>query len=288
MEKKATRIYLFWTFACAWVLQITASLLDKNGGMLFGGLLAVSMYVPLFATWMARKSLSGMGWKPVLKRKKRYYLIAWFFPTVLGTIGAVLYYLLFSNRLDWSAPMVVAQIGASGLEKLAEQGLNVKRLMGISFIQAITYAPWLNMLFAVGEEAGWRGFLYPNLKASYGVNVGRVLGGVIWGVWHWPVMLLAGYEYGKDYIGAPVLGPILFCVFTVVAGIILDELYEKTESIWAPALGHGAINAFAGVTVMMLNPDYANALILGPSMIGVIGGLPMILAAVWICYRRKQ
>ena len=46
------------------------------------------------------------------------------------------------------------------------------------------------------------------------------------GVWHWPVIILAGYEYGTDYIGSPILGPLVFCLFTIAGGILLDFVYE--------------------------------------------------------------
>ena len=51
------------------------------------------------------------------------------------------------------------------------------------------------------------------------------------------------------------------------------------------ALCHGAINAFAGVPTLVLNPAYANGLLLGPLMVGLIGGLPMILLAAVLCIR---
>ena len=41
--------------------------------------------------------------------------------------------------------------------------------------------------------------MMPHLKAQLGLLNGRLLGGVIWGVWHWPLMLLVGYEYGTNY-----------------------------------------------------------------------------------------
>lgn len=288
MERTAVKKYLFWTFLLAWILQIVASVVVGKNGAYFSVLLSITMFIPLLGTWIAKKNLKGIGWKPIIKKRKRYYIAAWFFPAILGGIGAVLYYLIFSNRLDLTGQMLLAQVGEEGLKKLTEQGLSIEKLLVISAIQALTYAPWLNMLFAVGEETGWRGFLYPYLKKQYGVNKGRIIGGIIWGVWHWPVMILAGYEYGSDYVGAPILGLIIFCIFTISVGIILDVLYEKAGSIWAPALGHGAINAFAGVPVMVLHPDFNNALILGPLMIGIISGIPIIITACYLMRRENR
>lgn len=174
------------------------------------------------------------------------------------------------------------------MAQLEAGGISVKLYVVINLISAITYAPWINMFFAVGEEAGWRGYLYPILKERFGRIKGRILGGVIWGIWHWPIMILIGYEYGKDYWGAPVTGPVLFCVITTVMGIILDESYEKTNCIWFPALMHGGINAFAGVPVLFMNGEFPNEPLLGPLMVGVIGGLPMILLAVLISLKRGK
>ena len=38
---------------------------------------------------------------------------------------------------------------------------------GSSFASAALLAPFLNALFAIGEESGWRGFLYPALSGWF-------------------------------------------------------------------------------------------------------------------------
>ena len=143
------------------------------------------------------------------------------------------------------------------------------------------------MFVALGEEVGWRGALYPYLKEKLGDTKGRIVGGAIWGAWHWPLMIFAGYEYGKEYIGAPVLGPIVFCISTVMMGILLDYVYEKTETIWLPSLMHGATNAFT-IFAYLVKPDYSNMAILGPAYIGIISMIPMIVMAVIICVKKRD
>ena len=113
------------------------------------------------------------------------------------------------------------------------------------------------------------------------------MGGAIWGAWHWPMMIFAGYEYGKEYTGAPVLGPIVFCISTIMMGILLDYVYEKTETIWLPSLMHGAINAFT-IFAYLVKPEYSNMAILGPAYIGIISMIPMIIVAVIICVKTKR
>ena len=282
--KNRLRAYLLWAFGIAWALQLAAGLLYRSGNLAFySPILAVSMFAPMLAVLLAKGKLKGMGWKPRLKGKIRWGLAAWFLPALLGSLGAALYFLLVPAALDLRFTALYAALGEAGVAQMEQNGLSVPLYVGINALVALSYAPWLNMFFAVGEEAGWRGAMYPLLKERFGKAKGRILGGIIWGVWHWPIMLLSGYEYGMVYWGAPVTGPLLFCLIATAMGIILDYLYEKTGCIWVPALCHGAINAFAGVPTLVLNPAYGNQLLLGPLMIGLVGGLPMILLAAWLC-----
>lgn len=287
-KKRSFFFYLLWAFGLAWLLQIAAGISYRKGyAASYTIILALSMFTPMLAVLLAGGKLKGMGWKPRLKGKIRWILAAWFVPALLGSLGAALYFLLVPEALDLQFTALYAALGEAGLAQMEQSGLSIPLYVALNFIVALSYAPWINMFFAIGEEAGWRGMLYPQLKAHFGKTRGRILGGIIWGVWHWPIMLLAGYEYGSSYWGAPVTGPLLFCLITVAMGILLDALYEKTSCIWIPALCHGAINAFAGVPTLILNPAYSNQLLLGPLMIGLVGGLPLILLAVWIGWRDR-
>ena len=256
--------------------------------MSYSVLLAVSMFAPLLAAVLSGTEIRSIGWKPHIKGNLRWILVAWFAPVALGAAGAALYFLLVPNALDTTFAYIRTSLGVASLSQLESAGLSVQLYAIISTVSAITYAPFVNMLFAVGEEAGWRGTMYPILKEHFGIVKGRLIGGAVWGVWHWPIMLLAGYEYGTTYWGAPVTGPLLFCVITIAMGILFDFLYEKTNCIWVPALCHGAINAFAGVPTLFLNPAYADKLLLGPLMIGVISGLPLVLTAFILSIREKN
>ena len=251
-------------------------------------LLAVSMFAPLLAAVLSGSEIRSIGWKPHIKGNLRWILVAWFAPVALGAAGAALYFLLVPNAFDTTFAYVCTLLGNEGLSQLESNGLSIQTYAIISTVSAITYAPFVNMLFAVGEEAGWRGTMYPILKEHFGIVKGRLIGGAVWGVWHWPIMLLAGYEYGTTYWGAPVTGPLLFCIITITMGILFDFLYGKTSCIWVPALCHGAINAFAGVPTLFLNPAYADKLLLGPLIIGVISGLPLMLTAFILSIREKN
>lgn len=276
-------------FGAAWILQIIASVFFSEGNNpLFTVLATAGMFMPFAGVLTARIPLRGMGWKPHLKGKIRYIFFALWTPALLSVIGGVLFFVIFPHTFDSEYETMRAALEEAGaLEQLEAQGITIPMYNLISVVQAVTYVPFINMIAALGEEVGWRGAMYPYLKEKLGVTKGRIVGGLIWGAWHWPLMILAGYEYGKDYIGAPVLGLIVFCVFTVVGGILLDFVYEKTNTIWMPSLMHGATNAFT-IFNYLIKPEYENMKIFGPVGIGIIGMLPFIVTAVIICVKRRN
>lgn len=289
MDKKKLTIYLTGTFVVAWILQVTGSVCALRGNnAMFTIALSVSMYAPLFGTLIAKVPLKGMGFKPRCKKNLRYFALAWLAPAVFTALGAILYFLIFPQRMDLAGMYIRETAGEAVLAELAGQGITLPLYIVITIMSAVIYAPFINMLFALGEEVGWRGTLNPMLKEHFGRRNGRLIGGVIWGIWHWPVMIIAGYEYGKGYWGEPVLGMVMFCLFTTVSGTLLDYLYEKTKCIWAPALAHGAINAVCSVPMLFLNTAYSDCLTIGPLPIGLISMIPMLIVAVVILWKDKE
>ena len=96
------------------------------------------------------------------------------------------------------------------------------------------------------------------------------------------------YEYGTNYLGAPLLGLVVWCVVCFALNTLLDILYEKTESIWVPAIAHGAFNAIAALPQVLVTPADAYYNVLGPMPIGLIAALPMLAAAVWLTLREMK
>lgn len=288
-HKKGVVRFLVWTFAIAWSLQLVAVwCFHHSAQVIVQLLLIVVMYAPFLGTFLSGAPLKEMGWKPKLKGKLKYVLVAWFVPGLLTVAGAVLYFVVFPEHFDLSGAYLTENMGEGILEQLEAQGLTYPLYILAAVISSFTYAPLLNMLAAVGEEVGWRGVFYPHLKQRFGAGKGCLLGGTIWGIWHWPLIALIGYEYGTAYWGFPVLGMFVFCIFTITMGILCDFLYEKTACIWIPAIAHGAVNAAGTVPIAVCDPDHADYMLLGPSPNGLLAGLPFVLIAAVILWRRKN
>lgn len=95
---------------------------------------------------------------------------------------------------------------AGALEQFEAQGITIPMYLLITSVQAVTIAPFLNMFVALGEEVGWRGALYPYLKKKFGDTKGRIVGGAIWGAWHWPIMILPVMSMEKNISAHRYLG----------------------------------------------------------------------------------
>jgi len=138
---------------------------------------------------------------------------------------------------------------------------------------AFTFGIPFNMIFTFGEEFGWRGYLLLRLAPLGGIP-SAIITGIVWGLWHAPLIIL----YGYNYPGHPLLGVGMMVVFTVALGMIFAWLRFRSGSIWPSTLAHAAINAQAGFGALLLSP--ADSLLRAP--IGLIGLIPMIVFAIWL------
>lgn len=118
----------------------------------------------------------------------------------------------------------------------AAAGIPPAALLASAFFNAILIGPILGLIITFGEEYGWRGYLQGEL-----VHLGRIRGvgllGIIWGVWHWPIIWM-----GYNYPGQPVLGSLLMTAYTVVLSYFLAYAVFKSKGVWTAAYLHALNN----------------------------------------------
>ncbi|WP_243788335.1 CPBP family intramembrane glutamic endopeptidase [Saccharopolyspora gloriosae] len=140
---------------------------------------------------------------------------------------------------------------------------------------------FLNLIPALGEELGWRGWLLPKLM-PLGALPALLIMGVIWGCWHAPLILL-GYNY-PDAPGW--LGVAAMIGMCVLIGAVFGWLRLRSGSVWPAALAHAAFNAAGGSYLLFAEAgehiDTTQATILGWS--GWI--VPLVLVVVLIATGR--
>ena len=297
IEKKRLLLFLGFAFGISW---LTALVIYLTGGIQNSPILSLGgtpvslayllvatayMFGPMIANILTRlitrEGKAGLLLEPKFDHGYWvYWLLAWFLPGVLVILGAAVFFLLFPTHFDPELGIIAQQLEAVGSTTSASPWLIVVS----QIIQAMLLAPLLNAIPTFGEEFGWRGYLQPKLM-PLGGRKAVLLTGVIWGVWHWPVILM-GYNYGLDYFGAPFLGPLAMVWFTVALAVIFGWLSLKAQSVWPAVIGHGALNGIAGIGILLTKGNPSS--LLGPAPTGIIGGLAISLFALVLLVNPKS
>jgi len=278
-------IFLGFAFGIAWiaglVIYLTGGLV--NSPQLVPGLslalvlmATVYMWAPamgnILTRLITREGWKDVGLRPNFKKGWRYWLAGWFLPVILILPGAALFFAIFPQYFDAGLSQVRSLIASvPGLSSISPWTFVIIQLAGGALI-----SPIANSLATFGEEFGWRGYLLPKLM-PLGGRKAMLLIGIIWGIWHWPVIFM-GYEYGFKYPGHPWVGPLLFIWVTFGLGIFLGWLTLRARSIWPAVIGHAAINGIAGAAILVTTGQ-PNPL-LGPLPVGIIGSLGFALVAI--------
>ena len=105
------------------------------------------------------------------------------------------------------------------------------RMFTLAVIGLFINYPLIIIAF-LGEEYGWRYFLMPVMQKKFGMKLGVILLGIVWGLWHIPVDTMF---YTEDSVPQMIVGQIITCVFI---GIFLGYAYLKTNNIWVPVAIH--------------------------------------------------
>lgn len=243
-SEKKLFVYLLVCFTLSWIISF-AAILGKNN-TIFSFAKIIIMFVPLLSVIITNRSIHlkkyGIHMKLKIKENWKNVIVAVWAPILLSTLGAVLYFIIFPDKFSFEFPYISEKLEASGANEV-----NVRVYVLMQVVCAITIAPFINMLFAIGEEVGWRGFMTPLLMRKHGKRLGTIISGTIWGIWHWPLIIFTGYQYGSGYWGAPFTGMFVMLLFTVSLGTLLTYLYTVSHCIWIPSLAHGSINAISGI-----------------------------------------
>lgn len=101
----------------------------------------------------------------------------------------------------------------------------------------------------LGEEPGWRGFLLPRLQARYTDDKYIWVLGLIWAIWHYPLMIIQGLSGIPDVtvMQAIIMQIINLAGFTMaIIGMtfIYVWLYNQTKSIFLMIVFHALSNLF--------------------------------------------
>lgn len=248
-KKKITiQIFLYVIISFGIMYVTGAFYLKKDGYLVKHNLTEVSNFLyllgifsPLIACVILRYS-SGEGFKDGIMLPKFTGHFMWYFIAVL-------------------APLFMGLIGCLLVTCSLHAGFSFKNDYSF-FVNMLNPAisldmVYFNMFILLGEELGWRAYLYDKLEELFSGNHKRavslsvIIGGILWGLWHAQLVVVSGLNYGKDYAGYPYVGIILMCISCIFMGAFLQLLRKKTDSVIAPTLAHAVIDSCIPAIVSM-------------------------------------
>jgi membrane protease YdiL (CAAX protease family) len=271
IDRKGIRAYLLITFGVTYAIELAmvAAGFRANGLPQYAGqlIIAAVMWVPTLGALLTLKlvthePLSSLNLR--FGRLRPYLMTALVVPVAFALVYG-LTWLLGLGQPDWqmqSLGALLASVGADG-SALPQPAL----FWPVLFLVSTLVAPFINGLFGLGEEIGWRGFLLPRLL-PLGKTRAYLLLGVIWGLWHAPLIAV-----GFNYPGYPILGIIWMAGLTTAIGIYFNELTLRERSTILAGWLHGLFNS----------QGYGVWRILFPTVNPLVGGITGLIGiGAWL------
>lgn len=259
--------FLALAFGSTWALAGTGYLLGIKdvGSPGYVVLAAMCMLCPAVAALVQQRILdrapwSGLGlsirgtrWRIVALTSLLAMLIVPLFLLVVHLLGSVIGVEGFGKVSVTSERFIIAvtdlarSAGQDGA--LSSQGDLLARipaglvLVGVA-LGGLLAAFSINLPFMLGEELGWRGYLWQ--RTAHWAGFRRVFfTGVVWGLWHAPLIAM-----GHNYPGYPIAGIGMMVLFCLLLAFLFDWTRTRSGSIWSSCILHGVINGTAGATVL--------------------------------------
>lgn len=288
-DTKRLLIYLSFAFGLTWVIFF-AYILSGNiwaaDGEISGmdQLVSLGMLCPALSMLLTRyvtgegfavtgkdSMLLGISFKD---KKWIYFVIALLLPWVYMELGNALMLLLSPHAFDPHNPELL------GLTD------NERAIVYLQPIAAIVSGVTASFA-ALGEETGWRGYMMPKMIKFWGIQKAVVVGGILWGMWHWPLTYV-GHNFGMEYAGYPFTGFAAMCVMCIFMGIILTFVTCESGSIWPATFLHAINNASPSVLQYFINRENVTGWRSDSAVAFLICLLPMMVIGFFILIKLSK
>jgi membrane protease YdiL (CAAX protease family) len=196
-----------------------------------GLLVALLMWTPAVVSFICRiafrEGLRDVSFRLGGRGSARPLLAAWLLPLAVGVPA---YGIAWAAGLSRFAPPDLARFGMSSLPPAGR--------FTLLLVLTLTLGTLFSALSAAGEEIGWRGFMLTRLVDA-GVPVPLLLSGVLWALWHVPLILTGQYAAGANRF----LSAGLFVVAVSAMGCAIGYLRLTSGSVWPAVFLHASWNA---------------------------------------------
>jgi len=287
IDRKGILAYLLITFGITYAIELALILpgFRADGVPQFLGQLVIAgvMWVPALATLLTIKLVTHEPLRSLNLRfgPLRPYLTA---ALVVPATYALIYgltWLLGLGQPDWQMNALRSLLTGAGADSSTLPQPAV--FWPILFLVSSLVAPFINSIFGLGEEIGWRGFLVPELAKVTNFAGVALISGAMWAVYHFPVLIFADYNAGT---------PVWFGLGCFTLGVIAESfiyawLTLRSGSLWPAAFLHGSHNLWVQSILTPLTRDTGpTKYIIDEFGIGLV--ITCVVAAIIVWCKRGQ
>lgn len=233
-DRRAIGYYLLITFSLSavfYALIIHAGKLGSGYGLYVTGLMWCPGMSAIFTSLLLQRPLALLGWQT---GRASLLFQSYFLPLLYALVAYTAIWIAGWGHF-FDAGFVERAAGNFGWNGLPP----VLTLLFYFIIMGLFGLP-RSVASAMGEEIGWRGFLAPIMYNSLGYTKTSLLTGLIWSLWHFPILIFADYNSGTPtWYG-------LTCFTVMVIGISFAFTWYrlKSGSLWTGVLLHASHNLF--------------------------------------------
>lgn len=247
IDYRRISIFLIAAYAPAYLMDFMIYLIGSEKALMnpfYQSLIVGRMYIPMLGVVLSllimktgvKDGLKMYGLR-IGRRFPQLLLLGASIPYLIYIIGIAYGYLIgfpVMNPVEKVYPM---------LSKEVRHLLSPSTLLALSLISAFISGISLNTLFAIGEEIGWRGLMLDELGKRFSLPITSIIIGIVWSLWHAPLIILFGYNYPTNRL----LGILLYTVICIIWTYILSILKILGGSIIPAAVMHGMLNAMVAL-----------------------------------------
>jgi uncharacterized protein len=224
------------------------------------------------ACWVCGRDLGSIGWH---WGSWKYQYQSFLIPLAYVAIA---YAGIWGLGLGgWYSSSFVEELRADYmLESWSDESIIALRFVLTATVSFVLLLPGI-----LGEEVGWRGLLVPALSKNLGFAQVALLSGLLWSIWHWPLMLLGFYGNSE----APLTFQIsTFTVCLVSMSFVMTYIRYTTDSLWPAVIFHMSHNVFLQKFFSPMTEEDA-ATVWYADEFGL--ALPLVAACFALVYWRK-
>lgn len=250
------RVGLFMLLSYGLFVPFAAPFWFLPGGIhhpLYQPVIAVGMWMPALASLIMAKAVEKTSWRTRvgLRFRGRWKRLLVWTPVAAIVVAAI--------QVLCAVIMVLRGVpgdlsGRTGLGLYAkaltdQMQTDVTPGLALAVLLVSTVSGFVvTILFTLGEEIGWRGWLWPALKPLGRVRA-AVVGGAIWSLWHLPIMII-GHNYPGWNRPAAIAMFLLPCMAMF---LLFGALTDRAGGNPIPAAAaHSAVNTLSSAPIILV------------------------------------